>query len=136
MNHPKIVIAEDDFDDQELIKMAFQKIGFKDPLKFVADGQDLMDHLENTRPSIIFLDLNMPRKDGRQALKEIKEHNDLKKIPVIIFTTSKSKEDIDKTYASGANCFITKPTTFSDLVDAIRTAMEFWLKTATLPSVA
>ncbi len=135
--HSKIIIADDDVDDRDLIKRAFSKLGLADNLKFVYDGEDLMTHLnegnQDLTPSIIFLDLNMPRKDGRQALKEIKDNEEFRKIPVIIFTTSKSNDDIDSTYGLGANCFITKPKSFSELVKTIENVVEFWFQTATLP---
>ena len=135
----KIIIADDDIDDRELIQSAFKDIGLEEQLQFAIDGSDLMDLLNKKQkdfcPSIILLDLNMPKKDGRQALKEIKDNITLKTIPVIIFTTSKSREDIECTYEIGANCFITKPRTYSDLVKIIKSVVEFWLETVTLPEV-
>lgn len=138
--YSKILIADDDFDDRTLIKKAFKELNMENQLQFAADGVALMDMLnekENEmKPSIIFLDLNMPKKDGRQALREIKDNETLRKIPVIIFTTSQSKDDIDSTYLTGANCFITKPRTFSDLLKTVKNIVDFWFETATLPGAA
>jgi chemotaxis family two-component system response regulator Rcp1 len=139
LNNSKIIIADDDIDDRDLIERAFRKLGLGDRLHFAIDGEDLMKFLHekqgNIGASIIFLDLNMPRKDGREALNEIKTSMALKKIPVIIFTTSRSKEDIESAYASGANCFISKSNTFPDLVNMLKQAVDFWFETATLPKV-
>jgi CheY-like chemotaxis protein len=139
LNHSKIIIADDDIDDRDLVERAFSKLGLKDRLHFVVDGEDLMSFLNEQKgtigSSIIFLDLNMPRKDGREALREIKTNLALKKIPVIVFTTSRSKEDIESSYATGANCFISKSNTFPDLVHMLKNAVDFWFETATLPSV-
>jgi CheY-like chemotaxis protein len=139
MANSKIIIADDDMDDRQLIEKAFESLGLKEHLCFAHDGEDLMDLLQKKKSemgsSIIFLDLNMPKKDGRQALKEIKNNSSLKKIPVIIFTTSKSKADVEFTYEIGANCFITKPNTFKSLVITLQKIMDFWLETATLPKV-
>ena len=137
MKNSKIIIADDDIDDRTIIESAFTALGHQDLLCFAKDGEDLMDLLNEkkseTGSSIIFLDLNMPRKDGRQALQEIKNNPDLKKIPVIVFTTSKSRADIEFTYEIGANCYITKPNTFPTLIQTLKKVMDFWLETATLP---
>lgn len=139
MKHSKIIIADDDIDDRTIIEQAFNQLGHKDMLCFANDGEALMELLNEKKSdsgsSIIFLDLNMPRKDGRQALQEIKNNPGLKKIPVIVFTTSKSREDIEFTYEIGANCYITKPNTFPTLINTLKKIMDFWLETATLPKV-
>lgn len=134
-----VLIADDDPDDRVLLKEAFEENFLTTGLRFVENGEDLMDYLlfkgkhssrEKAYPSLILLDLNMPRKDGREALKEIKTHPVLKNIPVLIFTTSKSQDDMQKTSELGANSFITKPVTFVELVEVTRTIGKYWFETA------
>ncbi|MCY7349790.1 MAG: response regulator [Cytophagaceae bacterium] len=141
MTH-SILIADDDADDRYLLKSAFEDCQLSNPLYFVEDGAELIDYLlhqgfyhasAHLLPDLILLDLNMPRKDGREALREIKEHPKLKSIPVIILTTSKLDHDIIETYSSGANCFITKPSSFEDLLDVVQSLNQFWLQTARIP---
>jgi CheY-like chemotaxis protein len=139
-----ILVADDDPDDCLLIKEAFTRGLLINGLRFVEDGEDLMDYLlrrgkykdpfSSPRPGIILLDLNMPRKDGREALREIKSDPDLKSIPVVILTTSKNEEDILQSYDLGANSFITKPVTFQGLVDAVKSLGKYWLEIVELPS--
>ena len=112
-------------------------------ISFTRDGQDLMDYLlregeykdiaEHTLPDIILLDLNMPRKDGREALKEIKSDARLKHIPIVILTTSKQEEDVIKSYNLGANSYISKPVTFEKLVELVRKLSDYWFKIVKLP---
>lgn len=137
-----ILLADDDADDRYLIKSAFEDCRFANPLHFVEDGVELMDYLlrqgtyqdsGHLAPGIILLDLNMPRKDGREALREIKAHPQLKSIPIIILTTTKSEEEVVKTYVAGANCFITKPANFEELIGVIGSLGKFWLDTASIP---
>lgn len=137
-----ILIADDDADDRKLIQKAFKECNMENDLCFVEDGQEVMDFLHNTEkrsskskslPDMILLDLNMPRKDGREALKEIKSDPVLKRVPVIVFTTSKSSDDILSTYESGGNCFITKPASFKELLGVVKQINDFWFKTAQLP---
>jgi CheY-like chemotaxis protein len=133
-----ILVADDDAEDCMLIKEAFKEGLLLNGLRFVEDGEELMDYLRHQgkytdpslspRPGIILLDLNMPRKDGREALKEIKSDPELRGIPVVILTTSKDEEDILKSYNIGANSYITKPVTFSGLVDAIKSLGKYWLE--------
>ena len=140
----KILIADDDPDDRTLTKEAFEENFLLNDLNFVEDGKELMDYLfqqgkyanatNHSLPELILLDLNMPRKDGREVLKEIKAHAEFRKIPVIILTTSKAEEDIIKTYELGANSFITKPVTFSGLVEVTKNLGKFWFDTVRLPS--
>ena len=140
----KILMADDDPDDRTLTKEAFEENFLVDDLHFVEDGKELMDYLNkqgkyandvnHCLPELILLDLNMPKKDGREVLKEIKAHPDFKKIPVIILTTSKAEEDILKTYELGANSYITKPVTFSGLVEVTKQLGKFWFETVKLPS--
>src|ERR1022692_413666 len=116
-----ILVADDDSDDRDMINDAMKENRLANDLRFVPDGEELMDYLlrkgkysspqSSPRPGLILLDLNMPKKDGREALKEIKNNTDLKSIPVVVLTTSKAQEDIYRTYNLGVNSFITKPVT-------------------------
>ena len=138
-----VLVADDDPEDCLLIKDAFNEGLLLNGLRFVEDGEELMDYLRHQgkykaptsspRPGIILLDLNMPKKDGREALKEIKSDPDLKSIPVVILTTSKVEEDILRSYNLGANSYITKPVTFAGLVTAIKTLGKYWLQIVELP---
>jgi CheY-like chemotaxis protein len=124
-----IVIADDDEDDCLLVKSAFGEMESSYDLRFVGDGRELLDYLRNKgifsdvekspRPSLILLDLNMPRIDGREALALIKSDLDLKQIPVLILTTSREKKDIDYTREYGASSFLVKPDLFQDLTDML-----------------
>src|SRR6218665_1308244 len=131
-----ILIADDDEDDKFLLKSAFEESGIDAPLSFVDNGQELMDFLHKAKrlPSIILLDLNMPKKDGREALKEIKENPKFRSIPILILTTSNSPEDIKNCYFLGANCFITKPSTFEGLMRVIGELNKFWFNIASIPA--
>jgi CheY-like chemotaxis protein len=139
-----ILIAEDDDDDKLLILKAFEKTLPKKNVICVQDGEVLLQYLhrvapfdENEKypqPDIILLDLNMPRKDGKAALAEIKSHEVLKKIPVIIFSTSSSREDIETSYSLGGNSFITKPSTFEGLLKIAEEIENYWAHTVALPS--
>lgn len=134
-----LLVAEDDEDDRLLMQDALAEANFEGRLIFVHDGEDLMEHLNDQReksmPDLILLDLNMPRKDGREALREIKSDRDFRRIPLIVLTTSNDMDDIFQCYDSGANSFITKPPTFEGLVDALKTIIQFWVKLATGPEV-
>lgn len=139
-----ILIAEDDEDDKYLILKAFEITLPNNNVICVEDGEVLIQYLNRMTPfdedekypipDIILLDLNMPRKDGKAALAEIKSHDVLKKIPVIIFTTSTSKEDIDASYSLGSNSFITKPNTFEGLLKITEEIKNYWANTVALPS--
>ncbi|MCL6590060.1 MAG: response regulator [Firmicutes bacterium] len=138
-----IIIADDDPDDRMMIKEAFEEKRLVNPLQFVEDGQELMDYLRNQgkyanrnsnfQPGLILLDLNMPRKDGREALREIKADPNLCRIPVVVLTTSKTEEDIFRTYDLGVNSFISKPVTFDALVEVMQTVTKYWLEIVELP---
>jgi CheY-like chemotaxis protein len=137
-----ILMAEDDADDRVLARDAMQESRSVNRLRFVEDGQELMDYLtrsgtyakrEAPRPGLILLDLNMPRKDGREALREIKSDPDLRHIPVVVLTTSKTEEDVARAYDLGANSFITKPVTFDGLVEIVRTIDKYWFNIVELP---
>ena len=126
-----LFIADDDEEDRLLIKDAFEECNFPGRIVFGENGEEVMDYLNNQgkfadekefpAPSIILLDLNMPKKDGRETLQEIKSNPDLKKIPTIILTTSNSNKDVSLSYSLGANSYICKPATFSALIDIAKT---------------
>ncbi|MHC4812595.1 MAG: response regulator [Planctomycetota bacterium] len=137
-----IVVADDDPDDRELLRQALTANRLTHRLIFVEDGEALMAHLRQhmaggagnaPRPDLILLDLNMPRKDGREALAEIKADPNLRAVPVIVLTTSDRAEDISRSYESGANSFIKKPATFEELVAIVRSLSSYWFKTTELP---
>lgn len=139
-----ILMADDDADDRMLAKEALEESRVRNELYFVEDGEELLDYLKRRgkfadsekapRPSLILLDLNMPRKDGREALREIKADPDLRRIPVVIMTTSKAEEDVFRSYDLGANSFITKPVTFERLVELMRTLGQYWIEFVELPN--
>ena len=138
-----ILIADDDADDRMMIRDALEESRLANDIRFVEDGEELLDYLEHRgkfvdaavspRPGIILLDLNMPRKDGREALKEIKSNRDLWSIPVIVLTTSQAEEDIYRTYDLGVNSFITKPVRFDALVEVMKTIGKYWFDIVELP---
>ena len=138
-----ILVADDDPDDRFMLKKAIAENKMKNRVDFVEDGEELMDFLKHRgkysgdnakpRPGLILLDLNMPKKDGREALTEIKSDPDLRRIPVIILTTSKEEEDILATYNLGVNSFITKPVSFDSLIEVVKTIREYWLEIVTCP---
>ena len=132
----RIWIADDDFEDFQLIKKTFQENKQNVQLSHVEDGQYLIDILKaqskNTKfgelPNLILLDLNMPRKEGLEVLKEIKENKILCKIPIIIFTTSKTPKDIEKAYELGASCYVSKPQTEEEWVNTLGNLGRFWIE--------
>jgi CheY-like chemotaxis protein len=139
-----ILMADDDEDDCELTRDALQNSRLANEMRFVADGQELLDYLRREggyadprvdapRPGIILLDLNMPKMDGREALAEIKSDESLRRIPIVVLTTSKDEEDVLRTYDLGASSFITKPVTFAGLVEVMRTWTQYWLSIVELP---
>ncbi len=138
-----VLIADDDPEDRMLIEDAFEESRLANALEFVVDGEELMDYLyrrngysdpsASPRPGLILLDLNMPRKDGREALKEIKSDPHLRQIPVVVMTTSKAEEDILRTYDLGVNSFITKPVTFEGLVEVVKMLGKYWFQIVELP---
>lgn len=141
-NRLTILMADDDEDDRLMTKQAMERNHLVNEIFFVKDGEELMDFLlkrntynENTAPTpdIILLDLNMPRKSGQEALKEIKSNAALKAIPVIVLTTSEAEEDILKTYKLGVNSFITKPVTFEGLVKVVKQLDDYWFELVKLP---
>jgi CheY-like chemotaxis protein len=138
-----ILMAEDDADDRLLVQDAFSECGSGDTVRFVADGEELVDYLlrrgkytkasESPRPDLILLDLNMPRKDGREALKEIRAHHELRRVPVVVFTTSRADTDIERVYELGANSFVTKPAGFDELVATVSRLTGYWFSIVELP---
>ncbi|NER79961.1 MAG: response regulator [Leptolyngbya sp. SIO1D8] len=138
-----ILMADDDEDDRLLTQDALAENRVCNDLYFVEDGEKLMDYLYQRgdyrepgvapRPTLILLDLNMPRKDGREALEEIKTDPELRNIPVVILTTSKAEEDILSTYNLGVSSFITKPVDFQSMVDIMKTLGTYWFEIVYLP---
>jgi CheY-like chemotaxis protein len=139
-----ILVADDDADDREMTREAFEECRLANELRFVEDGVELMDYLcrrnrytdpaSSPRPGLILLDLNMPKKDGREALSEIRANPLLKHIRVVVMTTSKADEDILRTYDLGAASYVTKPVTFPALVEVIKTMGKYWLEIVELPT--
>jgi two-component system response regulator len=137
-------MAEDDADDRMLTKEALDESRVLNDLRFVEDGEELLAYLrregkysnaeEAPRPSLILLDLNMPKKDGREALREIKSDPELRRIPIVVMTTSKAEEDIFRSYDLGASSFITKPVTFDRLVELMKTLGDYWVEFVELPN--
>ena len=139
-----ILLADDDEEDRLMTKDALTESRLANDVRFVADGEELTDYLFRRgayaepdtapRPGLILLDLNMPKKDGREVLVEIKSDPDLRQIPVVVLTTSKTGEDIVRTYALGVNSFITKPVTFDGLVEAMTVFSHYWFEIVALPT--
>ena len=142
------MIADDDEDDRSMTLEALEEDGrLSNDIYFVEDGEELMDFLRHSgkyvdggssvpRPGLILLDLNMPKKDGREALAEIKSDPNLKQIPIVVMTTSKAEEDVFKTYELGVNSFIRKPVSFDGLVEIIHNITKYWLEIVELPTGA
>ncbi len=138
-----ILIAEDDEEDKMLIQEALEENRLANRLEFVSNGEELLEYLLHKGkfsdkkafplPGLILLDLNMPKKDGREALKEIKDHPELRRIPVVILTTSKAEEDVIRTYNLGVNSFINKPVSFDGLVEVTGTLGKYWFEIVELP---
>jgi CheY-like chemotaxis protein len=139
-----ILIAEDDAEDRMLVRDAMIESRLANDIRFVEDGEELLDYLHNRgkypdktanpTPGLILLDLNMPKMDGREALKEIKKDTRLRVIPIIILTTSRAEEDILRSYDLGVSSFITKPVTFASLVDIMKTLGKYWFEIVELPT--
>jgi CheY-like chemotaxis protein len=141
-----IVMADDDAEDCTMTGKALAASGGVGDLRFVGDGEELMDYLlrrgeyahpqTSPRPSVVLLDLNMPKKGGYAALEEIKTQPEIRRIPIVVFTTSNAEEDIKLSYDVGASSFITKPETYLGLVEAMKCFREYWTEVATLPETA
>jgi CheY-like chemotaxis protein len=143
MKRAFILIAEDDADDRFLLQTAFDEKGFNDKIEFVENGVELIKYLDaiatkNTEeasyPGFILLDLNMPKKNGREALQELKQHPIFKSIPVIVYTTTKNEMEIRRCYELGANSYIVKPARFEALLKVVEDIRTYWLHTASIPS--
>lgn len=132
-----ILICDDDEDDLYLVKSIFNDTKFSNQTVYLKDGAQLLEYLQNqkkdTSVGLVLLDLNMPKIDGREALKIIKSNPEFRRIPVVILTTSNAPQDIEKCYELGANCFMTKPSSYEGLNDAIKTLSKFWLELSYLP---
>lgn len=142
-----ILLADDDEEDRELTSDALKHAHLANEIRFVVDGQDLMDYLRREgpyadssvdapRPGIILLDLNMPKKDGREALAEIKADESLRRIPVVVLTTSSDEEDVFDTYDHGVSGFVTKPVTCAGVVEVMGTWSRYWFEVVQLPNGA
>lgn len=139
-----ILVAEDDNDDFALIERAFKKLKLVNPVHRVHNGQEVLDYLQNTgdfsdktdnpRPHLVLLDLNMPVKDGREALKEIRSDNQFRSLPVVVLTTSRSEEDIISAYQEGVNAYIRKPVKFDKLVESMQAMKKFFFEIVELPA--
>ena len=139
----KVLLADDDPDDRQLTRDAFGENRLANELDCVEDGEELMEYLHRRGryselqnaplPRLILLDLNMPRKDGREALKEIKADPDLRRIPIVVLTTSKAEGDILGSYNLGANSYVTKPVTFKSLVELVKVFNQYWFEVVKLP---
>jgi len=138
-----ILLADDDEEDRMLTRDALAESGILYEVYCVEDGEELMQYLlrkgkfahpaKTPRPGLILLDLNMPKKDGREALREIKADPDLRQIPIVVMTTSKAEEDIYRSYDSGASSYISKPVTFTGLVDLMKGLSQYWFEIVDLP---
>ena len=141
-----ILVADDDADDRMLARRALGAARLANDVRFVSDGEELMDYLGRRgryadpalapRPGLLLLDLNMPRKDGFACLREIRLDPELRRIPVVVLTTSRAEEDVYRSYDLGVNSFISKPITFAGLVEAMQVLGRYWLQIVELPADA
>jgi two-component system, response regulator len=141
-----ILLADDDGEDREMTRKALEKNRLANQIYEVEDGEELMEYLQHRGrfappaaspvPGLILLDLNMPRKDGREALAEIKADPALRRIPVVVMTTSQAEQDITRTYDLGCSSFIAKPVSFSGLVEAMRVLGQYWFEIVALPEAS
>jgi CheY-like chemotaxis protein len=142
--HRTILMVDDDGEDCGLVRDALQAIGRDCDLRFVHNGEELFDYLyrrgeyaeagELPRPDLMLMDLKMPRKDGRETLRELKSDPQWRQIPVIVMTTSMARDDVCSCYEAGANAYVTKPATFRKLVDMLDKLTTFWFEVVQLPS--
>jgi CheY-like chemotaxis protein len=143
MKKALILVAEDDVDDRFLLQTAFHETGDDEELQFVENGIEVIDFLdkaaskqeESAFPELIILDLNMPKKNGKEALLEIKQHPLFKQIPVIVYTTTRNEFEVRKCYELGANTYIVKPVTFDSLCRVVQSIKTYWLSTASIPAL-
>jgi CheY-like chemotaxis protein len=146
MNPITILLVDDDEEDRQMTLEALRESRLANDVRIAHDGEELMDYLlhrgqyanpaDAPTPGLILLDLNMPRKDGREALEEIKTNPALRKIPVIVLTTSEAEEDIFRSYDLGVNSFVTKPVTFAGLAEAMKVLAQYWFEIVELPARA
>lgn len=137
-----ILVAEDDYDDRQMLQSVFTEKKYDTPLEFVGNGLELINYLDVIKnneekyhyPKFILLDLNMPKMDGRQALRELKANPAYKKIPVIVFSTTENTVEISRCYELGANTYVVKPNNYKSLLKTVDIINSFWLETATIPS--
>jgi chemotaxis family two-component system response regulator Rcp1 len=137
----KILLVEDNPGDVRLTKEALKEAKVRNHLSVVEDGVDAMEYLrcegkyaEAERPDLILLDLNLPKKDGREVLEEIKQDSELKRIPVVVLTTSHAEEDILRSYNLHANCYVTKPVDLDQFINIVKSIEDFWLTIVRLPT--
>lgn len=138
-----ILVADDDEEDRMLARRALDAARLANDVRFVSDGEELMDYLRRRgryagpgsapRPGLLLLDLQMPRKDGFACLREIRLDPELRRIPVVVLTTSRAEADVYRSYDLGVNSFISKPITFAGLVDAMQVLGRYWLQIVELP---
>lgn len=138
--HLDILLVDDDPGDCRLVQETLGEGRRVSKVHVVNDGDEALDYLKGrgahkkaARPDLVLLDLNMPRKDGREALKELKSDPKLRRIPVVVLTTSKAEEDVVRSYDLGVNSFITKPVDFQQFVDVVKTLTQYWLQLVQLP---
>jgi two-component system, chemotaxis family, response regulator Rcp1 len=136
----EILLIEDSPGDVRLTQEALKEAKVLNNLTVATDGVEALEilrrqgpHAKVSRPDLILLDLNLPRKDGREVLKEIKADPDLKRIPIVVLTTSRAEEDVIKAYDLHANCYITKPVDFKQFVTVVQSIEDFWLAVVKLP---
>jgi CheY-like chemotaxis protein len=141
-----ILLVDDNPHDYEATKRCFKQIGVTNPLMYCADGDEALDllhgitsqpqHSRAPRPGMILLDLNLPGTDGREVLNQLKQHKQLKSIPVVVLTTSSDPNDVDACYDKGANSYMVKPVDYDGLLEAMRSLCNFWFKVAEVPAIA
>jgi len=135
-----LLIAEDDEDDRQLMQTAFTAKGFTEKLVFTENGEELLNYMYNAHnnktaaPVFVLLDLNMPKKDGKETLREIKQHPELKKTPVVIFSTTNNQQVINNCYELGANSYILKPPVYESLLHAVELLKQYWIDIVISPS--
>jgi CheY-like chemotaxis protein len=138
MNNRHILMADDDADDRFLVQAAFEDNAVANPIIFFEDGEQLLNYLsqseDDATPLLILLDLNMPKRDGREVLKTLRSNATWNVIPIIIFSTSNAPDDVNTAYQLGANCYIIKPSSYEGLKEAVQNIQNFWLRTVTLPA--
>ena len=137
MINRQILMADDDADDRYLVQAAFEDNDISNPVVFFEDGEQLVNYLTtgpiDHNPLMIFLDLNMPKRDGREVLKLLRSNKIWNAIPIIIFSTSNAPADINSAYQLGANCYIIKPSSYEGLKEVVLNIQKFWLNTVSLP---